>query len=219
MEKYFSVIKSSRLFANIKDDNLSALLSCLSAIYKSYKKGDYIFSTGDKAVYVGLVLDGSVNVIQEDFWGNRTIVTHSGAGDLFGEAFACAEATNLPVSVIAVENAEILLIDFNRIITTCSSACEFHAQLIKNILGILSQKNITLIQKIEHISQRTTREKLLSYLSEQAKINNSATFEIPYNRQELADFLSVDRSAMSTELSKMHSEGIVRYNRNHFELI
>jgi Mn-dependent DtxR family transcriptional regulator len=125
----------------------------------------------------------------------------------------------LPVSVIAVENSEILLIDFNRIITTCGSACEFHAQLIKNILGILSQKNITLIQKIEHISQRTTREKLLSYLSEQARINKSAKFEIPYNRQELADFLSVDRSAMSAELSKMYAEGILEYNRNHFVLI
>jgi CRP-like cAMP-binding protein len=218
MEKYHAVLKQSPLFKDIDSADLTALLSCLSALKRSAGKNEFIFSAGEAAVYVGIVLSGSVNVIQEDFWGNRTILTHVTPGELFGEAFACAPVPNLPVSVIAAEKSEILLIDANRIITTCPAACTFHARLIANMLEILSMKNINLIQKIEHITKRTTREKLLSYLSEQARKAKNPSFDIPFNRQELADYLSVDRSAMSAELSKMQEEGILRYKRNHFEL-
>jgi CRP-like cAMP-binding protein len=218
MEKYYPVLKSSPLFTNIGSDDLPSLLSCLSAVQRSIGKNEFLFSAGDEATHVGIVLSGSVNVIQEDFWGNRTILTHITPGSLFGEAFACAQFPNLPVSVIATEKTDVLLVDANRIITICPSACTFHARLIRNMIEILSMKNIALVQKMEHITKRTTREKLLSYLSEQARIADSPAFDIPFNRQELADYLSVDRSAMSAELSKMQAEGILHYQHNHFEL-
>ncbi|MDR1922509.1 MAG: Crp/Fnr family transcriptional regulator [Candidatus Adiutrix sp.] len=198
---------------------MSALLACLSAVQRGFEKGEPVFSAGDDAAPVGVVLAGGVNVMQEDYWGNRMILAHIEPGGLFGEAFSCAGAGELPVSASAVEKSEILLIDCGKIVATCSSACAFHAGMIRNMLQILARKNIALVEKIGHLSRRTTREKLLSYLSSRAKAAGSPAFDIPFNRQELADYLAVDRSAMSAELSKMRDENLLRYSRSHFELM
>jgi CRP-like cAMP-binding protein len=139
-------------------------------------------------------------------------------GGLFGEAFACAGAENLPVGVMAAEESEILLMNHERMLTSCPSACAFHTALIRNLTRILAEKNVILTQKLEHVTRRTTREKLLSYLSARAKLAKGNVFDIPFSRQELADYLSVERSAMSAELSRMRNEGLLRYKRNHFEL-
>ena len=178
-----------------------------------------MFSSGDSAHFVGVVLSGSVHVLQEDYWGNRTILAHIPPGGLFGEAFSCAETDSLPVSVAAAEKSEVLFIDYKQIITTCTSACMFHMALIKNMMKLLAQKNIMLTQKMEIITHRTTRERLLAYLSAQAIKAGKSHFTIPFNRQQLADYLSVERSAMSTELSKMQSDGLIRTDRSKFELL
>lgn len=219
MEKYLEILKPCPLFAGIDECELQTLLGCLSAIERSYEKNDFIFMADDIVTVIGVVLSGSVHIIQEDFWGNRTILARIESGDLFGEAFSCAETEKLPVSVFAAEASGILLIDYHKIITACSSACTFHTGLIKNMLRILARKNVMLTQKIEFITQRTTRGKLLSYLSAQARQAGRGSFEIPFDRQQLAEYLSVDRSAMSNELSKMRDDGILKFHRNHFELI
>jgi len=213
-----ATILKSPLFADIEKDQLESLLGCLLATRRVCKKGAFIFMAGNNAVSVGLVLSGGVNVLQEDSWGNRTILAHLGAGELFGEAFSCAGIERLPVSVIAAERSEILLIDYRKIVTTCPSGCAFHARLIENMLRILAEKNILLTRKLAYFSKRTIREKLLSFLSDQAIRAGSNVVEIAFNRQELADYLCVDRSALSRELGAMQKKGLIRYHKNRFEL-
>lgn len=218
MEKYFDVIKKCPLFAGIEDADLLTLLDCLNAKQRNYKKNKFVFSVGDNIQYVGVVLSGSVHILQEDYWGNRVILANIDSSNIFGEAFSCAEISNIPVSVIAAEDSEILLVDYKKIITTCSTSCSFHMKLIKNMIKLLAQKNVALTQKIEIVTLRTTRERLMAYLYSQAMERGEARFTIPFNRQQLADFLSVDRSAMSRELSNMQADGLIRTTKNEFEI-
>ncbi|MDR3225755.1 MAG: Crp/Fnr family transcriptional regulator [Clostridiales Family XIII bacterium] len=218
-----SIILKSALFAGIEKSQLESLLGCLSATQRVCKKGEFIFLAGKEAASVGLVMSGSVHILQEDSWGNRMILARFGPGELFGEAFSCAGAERLPVSVIAAARSEILLIDYRKIVTSCSAACVFHARLVENMLRILAEKNILLTRKLAYFSQRTIRGKLLSFLSDQAIREGSdaknTVVEIAFNRQELADYLCVDRSALSRELGAMQSEGLIRYRKNRFEIM
>lgn len=218
MKKYFEVLTNCALFNDTTSEDLVNMLRCLSAKDKFYKKNDFIFLEEDKAEYVGIVITGSVCVIKEDYWGNRAILEKLEPGELFGETYALADIDSLPISVIATQDCEVILIDCKKIIRTCSNCCSFHSKLIDNLLKIVAYKNLALNQKIHHLVQRTTREKLISYLSEQATKYKSNTFKIPFNRQELADYLSVERSAMSNELSKLRDEGIIEFNKNEFIL-
>ncbi|NLO48567.1 MAG: Crp/Fnr family transcriptional regulator [Clostridiales bacterium] len=218
MIRYLSVLERCPLFADISAEQLESLFSCLDASEKSFTKNEFIFLAGQPAVSVGIVLSGSVTVLHEDFWGNRSILMRLGPGNLFAEAFSCAGNELLPVSAIADEKTAVMLINCRRIIKTCSTTCIFHTSLIKNLLGVLAERNILLTRKIEHLTKHSTREKLLSYLSSQAQATGRSRFDIPFNRQELADYLSVDRSAMSSELGKMRDEGLLKFERNHFEL-
>jgi len=174
---------------------------------------------GVQVVDIGIVLSGRALALREDFWGNRTILFEIEPSDLFAEAFSCAGAATLPLSIMATETTEVLFLEYRRVVTSCTSACAFHSKLIQNMLQIVAKNNLALLEKIEHITKRTTRKKLLSYLSEQARIKGSSAFEIPFNRQELADYLAVERSAMSVELSNMKDSGLLRYRKNRFELL
>lgn len=218
METYYHILKTMELFRGIGKEDLLTMLSCLSARKAQYKKGSFIFLAEEKVDYVGAVLSGSIQIIREDIWGNRVIIATAEAGDLFAEAYSCAEMESITVSVTAAEDCEILLMDYRRIIHTCTSSCSFHSRLIENMIRILANKNIQLIQKINILGQRNTREKLLAYLGEQAKLTGSKSFEIPFNRQELADYLCVDRSAMSSELGKLRDEGLLEFDRSRFFL-
>jgi CRP-like cAMP-binding protein len=219
LKNYRHLLSRCRLFDGIGASDLDKLLNCLSAIRKRYKKGGVISTAGANFNSVGLVLSGSVHIIQDDFWGNRALIARFEPVEIFGEAFAFSERGVLSVSIMAAEQSDILLINCGKIISACPSACVFHATLIKNIVKTMALKNSILMQKIEHVTCRTTREKLLSYLSFQARQMKNNVFEIPFNRQELADYLSVDRSAMSSELGRMRGEGILRFSKNRFELL
>lgn len=219
MEQYFEILKKTPLFSGIAEGELGALLGCLGAKAAHYEKGRVVFMSGDRITRFGVVLTGQVQVYQEDYYGNRSILAHAGPGALFGEAFACAEIVALPVSVQAQAESMLLFIDCDRLSSPCANACGFHARLIHNLLGIMARKNIALTQKIEHTAKRTTREKLLAYLSAEAQRTKSSRFSIPFNRQELADYLAVDRSAMSAELGRMRDDGLLTFNKNQFELL
>jgi len=219
MEENIRTLKKCPLFANIKDSDMKVLLQCLNAQEKHLAKGELLFSRGSILTHPGIVLSGNIHIVQEDYWGNHTILTSIQAGDLFGESFACANKAPLCICASAAVDSTILLVDYSRILTTCASACEFHTTLIQNLIQILANKNINLTQKIEHITKKTTRGKVLSYLSECVAASGKNVFEIPFNRQELADFLSVERSALSNTLCKMRDRGEIKFHKNKFTLL
>lgn len=219
MKNFLDVLKTVDLFKGIEESDLKPLLSCLSAKAIHYEKGQTVFSSGESIERFGIVLLGQVQIVQDDYYGNRSILAKIDTGNLFGESFAYAEIKKLPVSVVTTAESEFLFIDCHRLAVPCTKACGFHSRLIQNMLSIVSMKNISLTQKIEFTSKRTTREKLLAYLSAEAKKAGSSLFSIPFNRQELADYLAVERSAMSAELSKLRDEGVMRFHKNQFELL
>lgn len=218
MKKYLPFLSNMPLFQGIDPEELPGMLDCLNARKAGYKKQDIVLLEGQSVTSVGIVLSGKVQIMKEDFMGNRNIMAEVAPGNLFAESYSCVQTDSLPITVVSVTESEILWVDYRRIVSTCSSACKFHAKLISNMLTILASKNIQLNQKIEHISKRTTREKLLSYLSDQVSRQGAPEFDIPFNRQELADYLCVDRSAMSNELCKLQNEGVLRFHLNHFSL-
>jgi CRP-like cAMP-binding protein len=219
MEDFFGVCALSALFEGVSGQELRGLLGCLSAREQKYDRGAYLFMRGDAPRGVGLVLEGRVHVAEEDVMGNRAILAEIGPSELLAEAFACAGVRRLPVDAVAAADSRVLWLDCAKIWTTCASSCTFHARLIGNLMRILAVKNIALHEKLRVMAKRTTREKLVRYLSVRAREAGSAAFEIPFNRQELADYLCVDRSALSTELGKLRDEGVIRFERSRFELL
>ena len=218
MKKYLKIIKKCPLFKNIEDESLLRMLECLGATVGFYDKKYTVMAEGHRAKYIGIVLSGSVQVVQNDYYGNRTILSSIVAPQVFAEAFACMETPSLPVTVIADEPSEIMLIDCSHVLHTCGNNCEFHKQLIYNLMLSLAGKTIMFHQKIAITSKRSTREKLLTYLSAEAKKAGTSSFEIPFDRQELADYLEVDRSGLSAEISKLRNEGVLDSQKNHFTL-
>lgn len=208
----------SPLFEGMTKEEITGILKCLSAVDRNYEKGDMILRMGEPISTMGLVVTGMVQIARDDFWGNRQVLSVAGPGQLFGESYACLPGEPLMVMALAVEKTEVLFLDVNRILTVCSPVCSFHSRLIRNLLSILAGKNLMLTRKIDHMGQRTIREKVIAYLSFQAKRQKNRSFQIPYSRQELADYLAVDRSALSAELSKMQRDGIISYKRNKFTI-
>lgn len=219
MKEYLAVLARCPLFQGIEQAEYAAMLSCLGARKVECGKNEPVFLEGDPANQVGVVLGGAVQIVRDDFYGNRSVVASIQPAQIFGETFACAEIDRLPVSVIATEKSEIMLIDCRRITMTCSNACEFHSRMILNLLRVVAEKNLVFNQKIEIMAKKTTRDKLMAYLLEQAKRNGSREFDIPFDRQSLADYLGVERSALSAEISRMRAEGILQSNRSHFRLL
>lgn len=213
-----NIVSQSIIFQNIPKEDIQSLLKCLGAYERSYEKGEFIYSAGSTVSSMGLVLSGHVLIQQTDLWGNQNIFGHAGPGQVFAETYACVPGEKMMVDVICVKESRILFLNVQKILKTCPSACSFHTQLVSNLLMIMSVKNLNLSRKINYISHKSIRNRLLSYLSFQAVLNSSYSFEIPFNRQELADYLCVDRSALSSELGKMKRDGILTCRKNHFEL-
>lgn len=219
MKEYLPILEKSPLFRDIEPENILPMLSCLGAVYHEYKKDDPIMSEGSPAASFGIVLSGAVRILRIDYYGNRSIVASIGPTELFGESFACAEIENLPVDITASGDCAVLMMDARRITSTCSNSCAFHNRIIFNLLKIVATKNIVFNQKNEITSRRTTREKLLAYLMSEARHQRESEFTIPYNRQELADYLEVDRSGLSTEIGKLIKEGVITASRNTFRIL
>lgn len=207
------------MFDGVADEHLIAMLGCLGAKVEHFDKKYTVMAEGNTAKYIGIVLSGSVQMIRVDYYGNRSLVSEVGPSETFGEAFACAEVSAIPVTVIANEPAEVMLIDCNHILHACENNCGFHQQLIFNLMKNLAVKNLQFHQKLEIISKRSTREKLMTYLMFQAKRVNSNRFEIPFDRQELADYLEVERSGLSVQISKLREEGVIENRKKYFELL
>lgn len=218
MEDYLYVLLSSQLFSGISEKELRAMLSCLDARIEDYPKGAFVLRTGDVVDSIGLILSGNALVIQEDIWGNRNILSKVGQGQTFATAYACAPGSVLNSAVLAENSVSVMFLNVKRILNICSSACAHHNRIVRNLLGELAQKNLSIKGKLTHMGQRSTRAKIMSYLSAEAKSLGKYEFDIPFSRQELADYLAVDRSGLSIELGKMQKEGLLVFRRNHFVL-
>ena len=219
MQKYLPILRSCPFFNGRRDDEILSILHCVQAATTTRPRGSYILRAGDTTEVMGLVLSGSVLILQEDLWGHRNILSKCTAGDFFGEPYAATSGTVLNVNAVAEDDCTLLFLNVKRLLTSCPTACDHHQKLIRNLVSVLANRLLVFNDKITHVSKRSTREKLLSYLSSESVRQASLSFDIPFDRQQLADYLCVDRAAMSVELSKLQKEGILKTNRRHFELI
>ena len=219
MQKYLEMLKNCPLFAGIEEESLLRMLHCLGARVEHFDKKYTVFSEGTPARYVGILLSGSLQMSRVDYYGNRSILGNVKQGELFCEAFACASVEAMPISVVAIEESEVMLVDCSHILHTCQNACGFHHQMIYNLMRDLAEKNLVFHQRAEVTSKRSTREKLMAYLLLCAKEAGSNRFTVPFDRQELADYLEVDRSGLSAEISKLRREGILESDKQRFHLL
>ncbi|MDD6366280.1 MAG: Crp/Fnr family transcriptional regulator [Stecheria intestinalis] len=216
MNNFF--LKNTPLFHGIREEEIQAMMSCLGAREKHYQKDEVILRAGSPTAEVGLVESGSVNIVVNFYWGSSNIFGHVEKGSIFAENYASIPGQELLCDVVAAEECEILFLNMRQLSSTCSKACSFHNRLIQNLLSISAKKNLGLSSRMMHIAPKGIRDRLLSYLSEQALKNGSSHFLIPFDRQQLADYLGVDRSALSNELSKMQKDGLITYRKNEFTL-
>lgn len=219
MKRYIPILKNTQLFSGASDEDIEAMLGCLQARLCTYKKGEYVLREGERIERLMMLVKGELHIQRDDYWGNRSIISMVGVGEMFGEAYAAPESGPLMNDVLAVEDSAVIFLDIGKLLTVCPNGCKFHAMAVKNLFFAISEKNRKLVRKLGYMSRRTTREKLIAYLSEEAKRQNSGSFSIPFNRQQLADFLSVDRSAMSNELCRLRDEGIIEFEKNRFRLL
>ncbi len=219
MKKFIPILKRTQLFSGVCEEEIITMLKCLQAKLCIYKKGEYVLRQGEHLDNILVLAEGKLHIQNDDYWGNRSIINMISVGEMFGKAYVAPESGVLMNDVLAIEDCTIIFFDVKRIITVCSSACRFHSIVVQNLFFAISEKNRKLVQKLTFMSKRTTREKLIAYLSEEAQRHNNSTFSIPFNRQQLADFLSVDRSAMSNELCKMRNDGLIEFEKNRFTLL
>lgn len=219
LENFYNQIKTSPVFYGMSDEELKGLLECFNARVRKYEKGDMIIRQGDMITNIYLILSGEVNIEKDSYWGRRIIISRLGKNENLALSFVGSKDVESNIDAVAVEDTVVLVLSYEKCTSMCQNACTRHKILINNLFQILSKENIELIQKIENVSQKSIRDKLLTYLSNEAQKKHSNSFDINFNRQDLADYLNVDRSAMSFELSKLQKEGIIEYNKNHFELL
>lgn len=219
MEQYLPVLKQTQLFSGISEEDISAMLGCFQARLRAFQKGEFVIRQGERLNDIMLLAEGKLHIQRDDHWGNRSIINMISAAEMFGEAYALPGSGAMLNDVLAVEDSAVIFLDINRIISVCPSGCKFHSRVVQNLFFAISEKNRRLVQKLGYMSERTTRGKLIAYLSDEAKRQNSSSFSIPFNRQQLADFLAVDRSAMSSELGRMRDEGLLSFEKNRFVLL
>lgn len=218
MKNYYKILLKCPLFQGIEENELDSMFCCLKAGKINVAKDEAVFLEGDEANFVGVVLSGKVQVVREDYYGYRSVMAVINPGELFAETFSCAGAQSIPVSAFAVSKSEILMLDSTHLFSSCSNSCDFHNKLQRNLLQVMAEKNLALSRKIRYMSKKTTSEKLMAYLLDQAKQYDSNEFVIPFNRQALADYLGVERSAMSAEISKLKQSGRIDTKGSWFRI-
>lgn len=219
MQKNTKILIRSPLFRGVAEADLLHLLECLGARERVYQKGDILLLAGAKATAIGILVDGEAQITREDADGNRAILSELVRGDLFAEAYVVAGHAEVPITVTATGACRVVFLPFEKMVTPCTYACSFHHVLIENLLRVIAEKNIAMNERMRLFSCKTTRQKILTYLHDYREMSGTARFSIPFSRNELADYLSVDRSALSRELGRLRDEGLLRFSRSEFELL
>lgn len=210
-------LRRSPLFRNIAPKDLEAMLGCLSAREIAPRRGDFIMSSPGDQPLMGVVLE-EVEMISEDYFGKKSLLSVLPAGSIFGESYTCVKARNRTIAYQARTASRVLLLDYGRILHACKLVCRFHHRMIENMVELIAEKNVALVEKLEVTSRTTIREKLLTYLARQAEAAGSRTFTVPMSRTALAEYLCADRSAMTRELAHMKAEGLIDYDKRQFTL-
>lgn len=219
MNELIAKIAKTALFSGVSPEGIEKMLLCLSAQEQHFAQGEIILRAGDKTSRMGLVVSGAVHIVRGDVWGNSTIIDRIAPGQFFAEVYACLPNEPLMIDVAAARDSRVLFLDAGKALQECGSRCSCHQALLNNLLLIMASRNLSLTRKITHITERGLRARLLSYLSAEALRNGAQEFDIPFNREQLADYLASDRSAVSNELSKMRRDGLIEYKKNHFRIL
>ena len=209
-------LQKTMLFRGLTDSEIAEALQVLEAHEKRYEKGETLLTAGSVTERMGLVLEGSVTIESNDAWGNRTIISHVGCGQVFAETYALLENEPMLVDVTASENCRILFLRSGRIQSLNSSLEPWALKYITNLLTISMHKNLILSGRSFHTAPKTIRGRVMAYLNSVSLQKHSRKFDIPFDRQQLADYLNLERSALSKELSKMQREGLISCRKNHF---
>lgn len=210
-------ILQSPIFRGIEKSEFEEMRHTFRMRQRSFEKNTVIFHTGELVREMGIIIWGSVNIENIDLWGNKSILSNVTAGQAFAETYALSHEP-LMVDAVAAEDCGILFMNLSILTSEQKNSCTWHVKILKNMLAITAQKNLILSNRIFCTSAKTIRERLLSYLSAQAVKNGNTTFQIPFNRQQLADYLNLDRSALSKELGRMRDEGMIEFWKNQFTL-
>lgn len=217
MNEYINTINKTPLFKNLSNEEILSFLNCAKKRVRQYKKGEVILLAGNTTDTIGIILSGTCHIIREDYWGNKTIINEINESGIIAEVFAIQQIP-LENTAIAKTDVSVMFLSIKTVLNPCSNSCSFHNEIIKNLIILLATKTMVMNRKLEHITKRSMKDKILSYLSSMSEIKKSKTFEIPYNRTELSEFLCVDRAALSKELSRLQMEGIISYKKNEFTL-
>ncbi len=212
-------LANTKLFRGMEPPDIDGILGCLRAKTRAFPKGAILFPEGTVTEQIGVVLSGRVIIEMGDVWGNNSVLSSIGPGGVFAEAYACVPGEPLLVNVTAAEDTQVLLLHVGRVLEPCARVCPHHMRLVRNLLALCAEKNLQLSRRVLHTGPKSIRRRLLSYFSECIKRSGSYSFDIPFNRQQLADYLSVERSALSNELSLMRRDGLIRYEKNHFDVM
>lgn len=219
MENFKDIKENIPLFKDMSREDIQSALICVGGFTQEYQKDEFIFLEEERVTSVGCVLEGSVQMIREDIWGNRTVLISIGETELFGESFACKSQLNASVSFKAGEKTKVLFLPFHRVMYSCSGGCAHHQKLMVNMVAVMAEKNVALMSKIDIISKKTLRGKIGAYLLQQAAYHNAKYFSVPFGRSQLAEYLNADRSALTRELNSMKEEGYIDFEKNTFRIL
>ncbi len=214
----YEFLSKTMLFSGDSPEEIKTMLDCLGAAKKRYAKSEVIYHAGETVSSMGIVLSGSVQIENDDLWGHHSVLDSIPPGFVFAETYASLGDEPLMVTVTATRDTEVLFLNVKRLLKTCPNSCAHHSKFIQRLFMVSAQKNLNLSRRIFHTTPKSIRGRLLSYLSFQASAQGSLDFTIPFNRQQLADYLNVERSALSGELGKMQREGLLKTEKNHFTL-
>lgn len=206
------------LFDGVHPEKRTAMLTCLGARVRTVRKGEFLVLAQDEVNYIGIVLSGEVHMIHEDRWGDKAVLAVIRSGGLFGETFVCGTILQSIVTFQAVKNTKFLALPFQKVLHICTNACPFHHRLIENMLHLMADKNAQLLTKLEVVSKKTLRKKLLTYFSFQSERAGSPTFTIPMTRTQLADYLCADRTAVAREIARMKEDGLIEIDQQRVTL-
>lgn len=217
--QYFKELKETKIFKDATEFEMQAMMFCFKTRFKIFNKNDKIISQSERMEDTILIVKGAAIVEHVDTLGNISISMRLKKGDAYGLETAYAGDDIYKDSVIATEKTIVMFMNKHRLITPCDNRCRKHEMVIKNITQIIAENNLMLQEKLSHMSKKTMREKLLAYFTSLSKKSGSNYFEIPFSKTELANYLSVDRSAMSTELTRMKEEGLIDFDKRQFRLL
>ncbi len=216
--KDLEILRTNELFNGISAEDTFHMLQCLRVRRHIYKKGNFVLLAGEPFTHIGIVLEGSADILFEDALGRRSILTTIGPGEMFGEGAVTSKVEASPVSIYVTEDSAICFLEYPFMIRGCSKNCDYHSRLVENMLEIMSRKLILMNRKLNYALTRSLRDKIVAYLADEYGTQRKRTFDIGYNREELANYLSVDRSSLSRELAKMKDETLIDFRKSRFTL-